>query len=81
MDIFSIYMLNLIVTIGMFVVLIFRAWIELKHYRMMWSELEWKKTQEVVGRILRAEKDLFSRVEGGSDLYNLLCKIFDVGEG
>lgn len=40
MDILEIYILNLVLTLGMFVVLIFRAWIELKNYRMMWKELE-----------------------------------------
>ncbi|MEM2105828.1 MAG: hypothetical protein QXV21_05115 [Candidatus Bathyarchaeia archaeon] len=47
----------------MFTVLIFRAWIELKNYRMMWKELEWRQTYQAVGRILKAEKELFSKVE------------------
>ena len=64
MDLLSIYLLNLIVTIGMFIVLIFRAWIELKNYRLMWKELEWRRTYRVVGRILKAEKELFTKVEG-----------------
>ncbi|MBS7642604.1 hypothetical protein KEJ40_05530 [Candidatus Bathyarchaeota archaeon] len=80
MELFSIYILNLIVTIGMFIVLIFRAWIELKHYRIMWDELEWRRTRQVVGRILKVEKELFSKVEGGDELYRLLCKIFDIDE-
>ena len=80
MDLLSIYLLNLIVTVGMFIVLIFRAWIELKNYKMMWKELEWKETYRVVGRILKAEKDLFTKVEGGEELYKLLCEIFKVQE-
>ncbi|HEX69049.1 MAG TPA: hypothetical protein ENG10_01980 [Candidatus Bathyarchaeota archaeon] len=80
MDLLSIYILNLIVTVGMFIVLIFRAWIELKNYKMMWKELEWKETYRAVGRILKAEKDLFTKVEGGEDLYKLLCEIFKVRE-
>jgi hypothetical protein len=60
----------------MFAVLIFRAWIEVKHYRMVWQELEWKQTYQNMGRILKAEKDLFSRVEGGDELYEMLCEIF-----
>ncbi len=80
MDLLSIYLLNLIVTVGMFIVLIFRAWIELKNYKMMWKELEWKETYRMVGRILKAEKDLFTRVEGGEELYRLLCEIFKVSE-
>ena len=78
MDLLSIYLLNLIVTVGMFVVLIFRAWIELKNYKMMWKELEWKETYRAVGRVLKAEKDLFTKVEGGEELYKLLCEIFKV---
>jgi hypothetical protein len=64
----------------MFAVLVFRAWIELKNYRMMWKELEWRQTYQAVGRILKAEKDLFSRMEGGNELYRLLCEIFKVHE-
>ncbi|MEM3694533.1 MAG: hypothetical protein QXJ11_01025 [Candidatus Bathyarchaeia archaeon] len=74
------YMLNLMLTLGMFAVLIFRAWIELKNYRLMWKELEWRQTYQAVGRILKAEKDLFSKVEGGDELYRLLCEIFKVRE-
>jgi len=80
MDLLSIYLLNLVVTVGMFIVLIFRAWIELKNYKMMWKELEWKETYRTVGRILKAEKDLFTKVEGGEELYRLLCEIFKVQE-
>ncbi|MCD6242641.1 hypothetical protein J7K06_02995 [Candidatus Bathyarchaeota archaeon] len=80
MDLLSIYLLNLVVTVGMFIVLIFRAWIELKNYKMMWKELEWKETYRTVGKILKAEKDLFTKVEGGEELYRLLCEIFKVQE-
>lgn len=76
----DLYILNLIVTLGMFAVLIFRAWIEQKHYRMMWQELEWRRTYQTMGRLLKAEKDLFSRVEGGDELYQMLCEIFKVNE-
>jgi hypothetical protein len=64
----------------MFTVLIFRAWIELKNYRMMWRELEWKRTYQTMGRVLKAEKDMFSKMEGGDELYQLLCEIFNVSE-
>lgn len=64
----------------MFVVLVFRAWIELRNSRMMWKELEWKQTYQTMGRILKAEKDLFSKVEGGDELYQLLCEIFKANE-
>jgi len=78
MDLLEIYLLNLMITLAMFMVLIFRAWIELKNYRMMWKELEWRRTYETVGRILKAEKDLFTKVEGGEELYEMLCQMFKV---
>jgi hypothetical protein len=80
MELLDIYILNLLVTVGMFVVLIFRAWMEQKHYRMMWQEMEWRRTYQTMGRILKAEKDLFSKVEGGEELYQMLCEIFKVSE-
>jgi hypothetical protein len=79
-EILELYVLNLVVTLGMFVVLIFRAWLELRNYRMMWKELEWKKTYETMGRVLKAERDMFSRMEGGDELYHILCEIFSVNE-
>lgn len=80
MDLLQIYVLNLLITSAMFFVLIFRAWVELKNYKIMWKELEWRKTCEVAGRILRAEKDLFKGMEGGQELYKLLCEMFQVTE-
>jgi len=77
-DLLYVYLLNLAITLAMFVVLVFRAWIELKNYRMMWKELEWRRTYETVGRILKAEKDLFTKVEGGEELYEMLCEMFKV---
>jgi hypothetical protein len=64
----------------MFSVLIFRAWVELKNYHMMWKELEWKRTYQTMGRVLKAEKDIFSKMEGGNELYQLLCEIFNVNQ-
>ena len=80
MELLEIYILNLLITVAMFLVLIFRAWIEFKNYRIMWKELEWRRTYEVVGKVLKAEKDLFTRVEGGEELYNLLCEMFKVND-
>jgi len=77
---FEIYLLNLAVTVGMFVVLVFRAWLELKHFQILWKEAEWRKTYDVVGRILKAEKDLFTGVEGGDELYKILSEMFKVEE-
>ena len=73
-------MLNLLLTLGMFTVLVFRAWLELKNYRLMWKELEWQQTYKTMGRILKAERDLFSKMEGGDELYQLLLEIFKVNE-
>jgi hypothetical protein len=77
-DLLDIYILNLLVTLGMFAVLIFRAWLELRNYRVIWQEMEWKQTYQNMGRILKAERDLFSKVEGGDELYTMLCEIFKV---
>lgn len=75
-DLFEIYLLNLTVTAGMFLVLVFRAWLELKHFRILWKEAEWRKTYEVVGRILKAERELFKGVEGGDELFKILSQMF-----
>jgi hypothetical protein len=64
----------------MFVVLIFRAWLEMKNYKMMWRELQWKQTFETMGRLLKAEKDMFSRMEGGEELYQMLLEVFKVDQ-
>jgi hypothetical protein len=79
-DLFDVYLLNLLVTVGMFTILIFRAWLELKNYRMMWQELEWRRTYQTMGRLLKAEKDMFSKVEGGEELYQMLLEVFKVNE-
>jgi len=79
-EVFDIYLLNLTVTVGMFVVLVFRAWLELKHFQILWKEAEWRKTYEIVGRILKAERDLFTGVEGGDELYRILSEMFKVDE-
>ncbi len=74
----DLYLLNLLVTIAMFLVLTFRAWIELRNYNIVWKEIRRRSTNEVVSRILRAERELFTKVEGGTELYDLLCRMFDV---
>lgn len=79
-EILDIYILNLLATLGMFAVLVFRAWLELKNYRLMWKELEWRETYTTMGRLLKAEKDLFSKVEGGDELYQMLQEIFRVDQ-
>jgi hypothetical protein len=76
LDLLGIYILNLIVTVAMFTVLVFRAWVEHKNYKMMWKELEWQKTCSTAGKILRAEKSLFTNVEGGEELYEMLLELF-----
>ena len=79
-EVFEIYLLNLVVTVGMFVVLLFRAWLEMRHFQVLWKEVEWRKTYEMVGRILKAEKELFKGAEGGDELYRLLTQMFKVEE-
>ena len=79
-EVFEIYLLNLVVTVGMFVVLVFRAWLEMRHFQVLWKEVEWRRTYEMVGRILKAEKDLFKGAEGGDELYRLLTQMFKVEE-
>ena len=79
-EILDIYILNLLATLAMFAVLVFRAWLELKNYRLMWKELEWRETYTTMGRLLKAEKDLFSKVEGGDELYQMLLEIFRVDQ-
>lgn len=79
-DVFEIYLLNLAVTVGMFVVLVFRAWLELRHFQIIWKEAEWRRTYETVGKILKAEKDMFKGVEGGDELYKMLTQMFNVEE-
>jgi len=79
-NLMNIYILNLLITLAMFLVLVFRAWIELRNYKMIWREMEWRKTYETVGRVLKAEKDLFTKVEGGEELYEILCQIFKARE-
>lgn len=77
MDLMSIYLLNLVITLAMFTVLVFRAWVEHKNYKMMWKELEWRRTCETAGKVLAAEKNLFTKVEGGDELYKMLCQLFN----
>ena len=79
-EILAIYVLNLAVTVGMFAVIVFRAWIELRNYKLIWREMEWRKNYEVVQKVLRVERDMFSKVEGGEELYNLLCEMFKVSK-
>ncbi len=79
-ELYNLYVLNLLVTLAMFLILIFRAWIEMKNYKIMWKELEWRKTREVAEKILKAEREMFTNVEGGQELYTLLCKMFQIPE-
>ena len=79
-DVTELYLLNLVVTAGMFAVLIVRAWLEQRHFKTLEKEMEWKKNYDLVARILRAEKDVFKRVEGGDELYNILTQMFKTEE-
>ena len=77
MDLLSVYVLNLLLTLAMFLVLVYRAWIEQKNFKMMWRELEWKRTYETIGKVLRAEKELFAKSESGEELYEMLLEMFN----
>lgn len=79
-EVFDIYVLNLAVTVGMFAVIIIRAWFELKNYKLIWREMEWRKNYDVMRRVLHAEHDMFSKVEGGEELYKILSEMFHVDE-
>ncbi|MEM2130871.1 MAG: hypothetical protein QXI71_01775 [Candidatus Bathyarchaeia archaeon] len=78
MELLEIYLLNLAITVAMFIVLIFRAWIEFKNYKVMWKEMDWHKTRSTAKEILKAEKELFQKIEGGQELYDILCHMFEV---
>ncbi|RJS93456.1 hypothetical protein CW705_01560 [Candidatus Bathyarchaeota archaeon] len=80
MNILEIYLLNLAVTVAMFLVLIFRAWIEFKNYKMIWREMEWQRTRRIAREVLKEEKDIFAKIEGGHELYEILCHMFGVEE-
>jgi len=46
----------------------------------MWKELEWRRTCETTGKILKAEKSLFSKIEGGDELYEMLSELFAINK-
>lgn len=77
-SLFEIYLLNLLLTLAMFLVLTFRAWIEFKNFKLMWRELEWRRTREAVAKLLEEERGLFEGSRDGEELYRILCRIFEV---
>jgi len=72
--------LNLAVTAAMFLVLIFRAWIEFKNFKAIWKEMEWRRTRQTAKEVLKAEKETFLKMEDGKELYDILCHMFEVDE-
>jgi len=80
MDLLEIYLLNFTVTAAMFLVLIFRAWVEYRNFRVIWKEMEWRKTRRTAREVLIAEKETFLKMEGGRELYDILLHMFDTGE-
>jgi hypothetical protein len=80
LDLLEVYLLNLAVTMAMFLVLIFRAWIEFKNFKVIWQEMEWRKTRRTAREVLRAEKEAFSKMEGGRELYDILSHMFQLDE-
>ena len=80
MDLLDIYLLNLVLTVAMFIVLIVRAWLEFKNYKVMWNEIEWQKTRRTAREILNSEKETFLKMDGGQELYDILCHLFEVDD-
>ena len=80
MDLLEVYLLNLAVTAAMFLVLIFRAWIEFKNYKTIWREMEWRRTRRTAREVLEAEKETLTKIEGGKELYEILTHLFQVNE-
>lgn len=80
MEIIDIYLLNLALTVGMFIVLMVRAFLEWKNYRIMWQEIRRNQKKESLAQLLKAEKSFFLKVEGGKKLYEALCDIFEIEE-
>jgi hypothetical protein len=80
LDLFEVYLLNLAVTVAMFLVLIFRAWVEFKNFEILWKEIEWRKTRSTAREVLKAEKETFSKIEGGQELYDILSHMFQIEE-
>jgi hypothetical protein len=80
MDLLDIYLLNLVLTVAMFIVLIVRAWLEFKNYKVMWNEIEWQKTRRTAREILKSEKETFLKMDGGQELYDILCHLFEVDD-
>jgi hypothetical protein len=80
MDLLDIYLLNLVLTVAMFIVLIVRAWLEFKNYKVMWNEIEWQKTRRTAREILKSEKETFLKMDGGQELYDVLYHLFEVDD-
>ncbi|OYT49845.1 hypothetical protein B6U79_00905 [Candidatus Bathyarchaeota archaeon ex4484_231] len=80
MNLLEVYLLNLAVTAAMFLVLIFRAWIEFKNFKAIWKEMEWRRTRQTAKEVLKAEKETFLKMEDGKELYDILCHMFEVDE-
>ena len=78
MDLLQVYLLNLAVTLAMFLVLIFRAWIEFKNFKILWQEMEWRRTRRTAREVLKAERETFSKIEGGRELYDILSHMFQL---
>ena len=71
--------MNLAITGAMFLVLIFRASVEFRNYQMIWKEMEWRKKRRTAREVLENERETFSKMEGGRELFDILCHLFEVG--
>ena len=78
-EISNICKLNLEATLAMLAVLVFRAWLELKNYRLMWKKSEWQEIYTTTGRLPKAEKDLSLRLRAAASC-QMLQEIFKVDQ-
>jgi hypothetical protein len=46
----------------------------------MWNEIEWQKTRRTAREILKSEKETFLKMDGGQELYDILCHLFEVDD-
>ncbi len=42
--------------------------------------MEWQRTRRIAREVLKEEKDIFAKIEGGHELYEILCHMFGVEE-
>jgi len=73
----ELYLLNLIVTVGMFIVLIIRVWMERKHINATLDNIEARKQIREIYRILQTEKDEIKKMNK-KELQDFLKHVMDL---